>query len=119
MGEAILVQARRVLQISPRIDLQCSESLDHLVAVGAMCPKHPIEVRAVEMHNGHQHVGRCDSSGASPTGYVDGVLSDLCDHVAIIDTGGSGSRTIGALDLHLEGSLAYAERLQRDPNFAM
>jgi hypothetical protein len=42
---------------------------------------------------------------------VDGVLCDLCDRVAIIDTGGSGSRTIGALALHLEGSLAHAERL--------
>jgi hypothetical protein len=76
-----------------------------------MCPKHAVEVRTVEVHNGHQHVGRCDSSGTSPTGYVDGVLCDLCDRVAIIDTGGSGSRTIGALALHLEGSLAHAERL--------
>ena len=95
----------------PRIYLRCSESLDHLVTVGAVCPKHPIEVRAVEVHHGHQHVGRCDSGGTSPAGYVDGVRCDLCDHVTIIDTGGSGSRAIGALALHPEGSLAYTERL--------
>lgn len=84
-----------------------------------MCAKHAVEVRAVEVHNGHQHVGRCDSSGTSPTGYVEGVLGDLCNRVAIGDTDGSGLRPIGALALHVEGSLTYAERLQRDPNFAM
>ncbi len=91
--------------------LQCSESLDHLVAVGAVCPEHPIEVLAIDVHNGHQHVGRSNPGGTSPTGYVEGVLGDLCDRVAIVDTDGSGSRAIGALALYLEGSFAYAERL--------
>ncbi len=76
-----------------------------------MCPEHAVEVRTVEMHNGHQHVGRCDSCGTSPTGYMEGVLGDLCDHIAIIDTGRSGSRTLGALALHLEGTFTYSERL--------
>ena len=103
--------SERSLGLSPTVYRQCSESLDDLVMVGAVCSKHTIEVRAVDVHHGHQHVGRCNYGGTSPDGDMEGVLGDLCDHVATIDTRGSGSRTIGALALRLEGSLAYAERL--------
>jgi hypothetical protein len=104
---------------SPGIYRNCSESRDHLVTVRAVRSQHAIEVRTVDVHHGHQHVGRRNSGGASPTGDVDRVLGDLCDHVAIVATGASGSRTLGAFALRLEGSFAYAERLQRDPDLAM
>jgi len=84
-----------------------------------VCSEHTIEISAVKVHNGDQHVARRDSAGTSPSGYVDGILGDLCDHVAIIDAGASASRTIGARALRLEGSLAYAERLKGDPGFAV
>jgi hypothetical protein len=61
------------LGLLPRVYLQCSESLDHLVAVGAVYTEQAVEVLAIEAHNGHHDVGRCASSGTSPTDYVDSV----------------------------------------------
>ena len=82
-----------------------------------MCPEHTIEVCAVHVHHGHQHVDRCDPSGAPAAGDLDGVLGDPRDHVAIIQ--GTSSFMIIVLAVHLERSLAYAERLQRHSHLAI
>src|SRR2546430_7179592 len=59
------------------------ETLEHLVTVGAVGSQGAIEVLAVDVHDGAQHVGRGDRPGAAVGRDAPGVLGDERHDVAV------------------------------------